>query len=225
MRIKDTPLDPEVEELAEDRLKRFVSLGSDVAVSPHAPVVTGDPAMDTQLENMRGMLCDRVWAMYRLTTRVKQIRLWAQEVLWDGGAQSKVIPASLVKKDDHPLVATLIEQAKDLQEISQVSCMAYPQMGGEPYLCSKLQLNKIQTRMKLMAEIRATIAKLEEAGQQALDKAGDLIKHFHSMAQAFRIHREKLDAAGVDVSDSELIRIAAQAKAPGGSLEAFIDPK
>ena len=215
----DEELDPELEAVLAEARKTIVAPGSSVAVNKDAPVVTGDPAMDTQLENMRRILCARVWSMYSVVLRAKSIRLW--EIKRKEGDHA--FPPSLIKRDDHPLIQSLIEKAKELALINSISCEKRGE-DGEMYLDAALQLKQSELRMRCTDGIDSLIKHIEKLGQEAMNQAKDLVKSFHSMAQAFRIHRDKMDAAGMDVSDSELVRIASQAKAPGGSLETFLAP-
>lgn len=214
MRITGQPLDPGVEELIDVPQGKLVAPGSDVAVNPSAPVVTGDPAMDTQLENLRALLCDRVWSVYSTVTRAKKIRLWAMESTWDGGQQRKTIPASMIKRDDHPLVAVMIRQAQELEKIDKISTDSVKVCDGvaQSYADPKYQMMQIQTRLRALADIQQTALKIEELGADALGKAQDLVKAFHAMAQQYRIHRDKLDHQS-DQSDLELMRLASQVPA------------
>ncbi len=194
------PLDPEVAVLLEDRPKTFVALGSDVAVNREAPIVTGDAVMDTQLENLRAMLCDRVMSLYNLTIRAKKIRLWAQHVKWDDDRQSKTIPPSLVRRDDHPFIQSLIEKAKELALINSISCEKRGE-DGEMYPDAALQLKQSELRMRCTDGIDSLIKHIEKLGQDAMNQAQDLVKSFHAMAQQWKIHVTKQAAAPAPTTD------------------------
>jgi hypothetical protein len=186
----DEPLDPEVAKLVDVPQGKFVALGSDVAVNREAPVITGDGVMDTQLENLRATLCDHVRMIYNLTTRANKIRMWAMTVTWDGGKQSKQIAPSKVKRDDHPLVQSLIEKAKELDRINAIDC------GGDP----EIQLKQSANRMRCTDSIDSLLLEIEKRKQATMDKAQDLIKAFHQMALTFKM-RSPAPKGGVNLQD------------------------
>lgn len=188
MRIDD-PIDPEVEALSKAARLPIFNPGSDAAVNKTAPHVTGDPVMDTQLENLRILLCSRVWSVYQLVLRAKKIRLWAIDSP-HGDGQVRVFPPSLTKRDDHPLVAVLVRQAQELAKIDEVTCEAVVvTKDGETirYIDSKLQLMQVQTRLRALSDIQNTAMKIEAMGTEALSQAQDLIKAFHQMALQFKL--------------------------------------
>lgn len=211
MKQDEITLDEDVEELLQDNRKPIVSPGSLNAVNRDAPVVTGDGAMDTQLENMRRLLSARVTSIYRLVLRAKTVRLWA--VHREGITEP--LPPTIVKRDDHPLIAVLIRQAHEVAKIGKVDCQ------GD----AKLELQQIALQLKAFTDIQRSAKEIEALGTDALRQAQDLIKAFHLMAQQYKIHRDKLDA-GSDQSDSELLHLAMRVKSVSTpKLEAFIDPQ
>lgn len=210
MRV-ESHLDTDVASLIADRgAGPITAPGSDVAQSREAPLVTGDGVMDTQLENMRRILCARVWSMYQLVLRVKALRLWAVK----RKDSDHAFPPSLIKRDDHPLVAVMVRQAQELAKIDAIDC------SGDP----KQELMQIQVRLKALSDIQENAVKVEKLGTEGLRQAQDLVKAFHAMAQQYKMHRERVDAASSDSSDSELARIvAAAAKKPAPKLETFLE--
>ncbi len=202
MRIDDH-VDPEVEALAGAARLPIFNPGSDAAVNRDAPEVTGDRVMDTQLENLRILLCSRVWSVYQLVLRAKKIRLWAVESP-HGEGEVRVFPPSLAKRDDHPLVAVLVRQAQELAKVDDVTCEAHVVTKyGElvTYLDSKLQLMQVQTRLRVLSDVQATAMKIEAMGTDALSQAQDLVKSFHAMAQQWKIHVTKQATAAAPTTD------------------------
>lgn len=217
MRITDEH-EPELASLGvSGRTEPIFAPGSDAAVSREAPVLTGDGVLDTQLENTRRILGARVWSMYRLVLRVKALRLWAVK----RKESDHAFPPSLIKRDDHPLVAVMVRQAQELAKIDAIDC------SGDP----KQELMQVQVRLKALSDIQENAVKVEKLGTESLRQAKELLQTFHAMAQQYKMHREKLDVATSDASDAELSRIAARAKPaevmpvlPKAKLENFMDP-
>jgi hypothetical protein len=203
-----TPLGQDVAPLVDVPQGKLVALGSDVAVNPHAPVVTGDPAMDTQLENLRAMLCDSVLSNHAKGLRTKQIRLWPIERRWDGDKQSKIMAASKTRRDDHPAIQNLIQMAAALERIDAMDCMMIHPITGEEYVCSKLKMQQEEMRIDLFTKIQSALKDLDKSGMDALKLASDTIKSFHAMAQQWKIHVSKASVAPPN-AQSELQRLAA----------------
>lgn len=189
----DSPLDPDVAPLVDVPQGKLVSLGSDTAVNKDAPVVTGDAAMDTQLENQRAMLCDSVLSNYQKGLRTKQIRLWPIERRW-GDGQSKMMAASKTRRDDHPAIQNLIQMAASLERIDAMSCevTVLDKMGNlHTYECNKLKYDQEQMRVDLFTKIQSALKDLDKSAMDALKLASDTVKSFHAMAQQWKIHVSK----------------------------------
>ncbi len=202
-----TPLDQDIAPLVDVPQGKLVSPGSNIAVNKQAPVVTGDAAMDTQLENQRAMLCDSVRSSHQMGLRVKQIRLWPIERRW-GDGQSKMMAASKTRRDDHPAIQNLIQMAAALARIDAMNCITYHPITGEEYVCSKLKLQQEQMRIDLFTKIQSALKDLDKSGMDALKLAGDTVKSFHAMAQQWKIHVTKQQPAPTN-PQSELQRLAA----------------
>lgn len=185
-------------------------------------MVTGDLVVDTQLENMRKLVCRRVLSMYALVTRLDKVRLWPVECRY-GDGRPKVVPASTIRSDDHPLIQSLIDKATELAEIDSISCIAYSPTGVE-YVCSRLQIAKSQNRMRCRDGIDSCIKEIEKLGAEALKLAQDMIREFHAMAQQWRMHSDKMHG-GSDRSDADLQRLMKRsATLAPTKLETFVDP-
>lgn len=208
MRV-DKPLDADVASLVEAPRGHLTSPGSDVAVNKAAPVVTGDAAMDTQLENLRSLLCDSVLSTYAKVTRTKNLRLWSIEARW-GEGESKMVEASRTKRSDHPAIQNLIQMAAALARIDANSCEATvidKEGTVHKYICAKLQLQQEDMRIDLFSKIQSALKDLDKSGMDALKLASDTVKSFHTMAQQWKMHVSRTLTAGPK-PQSDLQRLA-----------------
>lgn len=202
-------LDPDVAPLVDVKRTKLVCPGSDIAVNRDAPVVTGDPAMDTQLENLRNLLCDSVLATYAKVTRTKCIRLWPIEARW-GEDQKKIIAASHTKANDHPAIQNLIQMAAALARIDANTCEETIVDGDgklRTFVSAKLQLKQEEMRMELFSKIQSALKDLDKSGMDALKLASDTVKSYHAMAQQWKIHVTRTLSAPAQ-QPSELQRLA-----------------
>ncbi len=203
-------LDPEIEELIQDSRKPIYHAGSDVAVNVEAPVITGDPAMDTQLENVKRMLCARAKAMHTLMLRVHKIRLWGIE---RGPGQGMLAP-SVVKREDHLLIQTLLQQAARLETTKAIvpeKTVIDKHGEAHTFTDAQTQLSQVNTELKTLSDIQDFGLRIEKLAAEEMKRAQDLIVSFTAMAQQWAIHTDKM-AVGGGQSDIELLRLAAQAK-------------
>jgi len=173
--------------------------------------VTGEGKLDSCLTDIGHSAIRQAREMRALTHVVSGIILWSTE------SNDKPVPATIAKKGHHPLVRTLIEQARNYDHWNQLDKLAQgdvrQEIQGDWIPVSALdQRIKIATgKAKALESLRESCLRILSGGQAAMKQADDLIAKLVGLAQAYRIHREKqkLDVSSLDSASIEQL-IAAQ---------------
>ncbi len=173
--------------------------------------VTGAGKLDSSLTDIGHSAIRHAREMRGLTHTVAGIVLWATE------SKGGPVPATIAKQGHHPLVRTLIEQARNYDHWSQLDLLAQgdvrKEIDGDWISVSALEQRiKIASgKAKALDSLRESCLRILAGGQQAMKQADDLVAKLVGLAQTYRMHREKqhMDVNSMDADSIDKL-IAAQ---------------
>lgn len=173
------------------------------------PLITGDEVVDVSIQDISQSL-------FRVAKEMRHVMQTAANVtLWDTTNKGQPLLATVVKAGHHPLVVLLIEQARrvdhwrELDELAKSDCKRSGPDGEWIDVDALDQRIKIASNLsKTITEMRETMLRIQTAGGHAMHQANDLIVKLQGLAQAYRIHKEKMGMDLDNAGDAELLVIA-----------------
>lgn len=174
--------------------------------------VTGEGRVDTSLTDIGHSAIRHAREMRGLTHTVSGVILWATE------SNDQPVPPTIAKRGHHPLVRTLIEQARNYDHWKDLDALASGDVREETREGDFITVSALDQRIKIAAgkakaldSLRESCLRIQAGGAAAMKQADDLVAKVAALAQGYRIHREKqhMDVNSMDVDSIDKL-IAAQ---------------
>lgn len=172
--------------------------------------VTGEGRVDSSLTDIGHSAIRHAREMRALTHVVAGIILWATE------SKDEEVPATIAKRGHHPLVRTLIEQARNYDHWKQLDELAQGDVRKE-IDGNWITVSALDQRIKIAAgkdraldSLRESCLRIQAGGASAMKQADDLIAKLHLMAQQWRMHEDKLGKDLDNSTDAELLSITTE---------------
>lgn len=137
----------------------------------------------------------------------------ANIILWETESKDQPVPATIAKRGHHPLVRTLIEQARLYDHWNKLDEVANGDVRKEedgewiPVSALDQRIKIASGKSKALDSLRESCLRIQAGGSSAMKQAEDLAAKIQGMAQQMQMHREKLRADLDNATDAELLSI------------------